>query len=276
MDALAGNQLHVELVEVTPIRAQHWLDRLHDDQRNWREAKVEQYARDMAAENWHLTGDTVKLTPDEKLLDGQHRLRAVVKAKATVPLLVAYNVDPKVMPVLDTGLARTFADTMTAHGVKSAVGMSALVRRVLQWEGANYTSRGSAYNPTHPEMLARFELSPELFIAALSRGADAQRQGLGFAVTTGAAFFVMRGIDNDAAHEFFDGYISGANLPPDHPVLTLRNRVLRARSEERLKAYEVLALFIRAWNAAREDRTLLRLQVSTSGKLNNQNFPLPK
>jgi hypothetical protein len=69
--------------------------------------------------------------------------------------------------------------------------------------------------------------------------------------------------------------ITGANLPELHPVLTLRNRLMRTKLD-RITRAEQLALTIRAWNALRAGQTPRNLIISRTGELTNANFPQPK
>jgi hypothetical protein len=274
--------VRVELVQVTPQLASEWLGRNAENQRLRRDGRVDQYARDMATGHWPITGDTIKVTADNRLIDGQHRLAAVMQAEVTVPMLIAYGVDPAVMPVLDTGAARTFADTLRVQsgGLGNRTLVAALARRIVQWERGNYLGQTGTGNeaPTHSEMLGRYEKEPTVFAAAAARGSDVSKAGLGQGTASGTAFFLFTGIDSERGHQFFDQYIIGTNLDTQtHPILALRNRITRSRRDERLRTAEQLALFIRAWNAWREDRPLGTVVVTSGGRrLTNQNFPQPK
>jgi hypothetical protein len=206
-------------------------------------------------------------------------MAAVVQADLAVPMLIAYGVDPAVMAVLDTGLGRNFADVLRIGGAPNRALLGAIVRRIVQWEHGNYQGvHGAGYDaPTHTEMLERYEKEPDAFDAATSRGDDAKRARLGLGSAAGAAFFLFAAIDQEKAHQFFDHYLSGANLPPSHPILALRNRIVRIGVDERMRAREQLALFVRAWNAWRDDRLLDRVMITSAGrKLTNKNFPQPK
>lgn len=271
--------VRIELVAVTPKLAREWLGRNAENQRLRRDTKVDQYARDMAAGHWPITGDTVKVTADNKLLDGQHRMAAVIQADITVPMLIAYGVPAEVMTVLDTGLARTFTDVLRISGAPSRSVLGAVVRRIVQWESGNYlgTSGGGQGAPTNIEMLERYEKEPDAFDSAAARAGDVRRMRLGQSGPAGAAFFLFTQLDQERAHQFFDQYVSGADLAQSHPILSLRNRIVRIGKDERLYAHEQLALFIRAWNAWREDKPLDRVMVTSGGrKLTNASFPQPK
>lgn len=90
----------VEITDVDPELAERWLAR-NPNNRNLRRAVVDSYARDMSTGNWVLNGETIKLDVAGRLVDGQHRLSAVVAAEVTVPMIVVRGVDPGVMDTVD-------------------------------------------------------------------------------------------------------------------------------------------------------------------------------
>jgi hypothetical protein len=105
----AGNILHngragnitIELVDVSPALAQAWLNLNHDENRRIKKARVSQYARTMRAGGWMPTTETIKFDSLGQLMDGQHRLLAVISAGVTVPMFVARNLPPSTFHVLD-------------------------------------------------------------------------------------------------------------------------------------------------------------------------------
>lgn len=195
-------------------------------------------------------------------------------------MYVAFDVDPAVMPVLDTGLGRKFGDVLHMSGTPQRLLTSAIVRYMCFWEAGNFTA-ASGYGravPTHSEMKARFEQDTELFVTATQRGGDVQRSKLTPGGPAGTAFFLFTKASpgTDLAHRFFDSFLSGANLELGDPILALRNRVTRARIE-RLKSPEYLALYVRTWNALAEDRRLETVPIVTGGRtLSAATFPIPK
>jgi hypothetical protein len=74
----------VQIIDVDPATAESWLAK-NPNNRNLRVPVVQSYARDMVSGNWMLNGETIKFDQSGKLIDGQHRLSAVVTADVTVP-----------------------------------------------------------------------------------------------------------------------------------------------------------------------------------------------
>ncbi len=96
-------------VNVTPPLAEMYLER-NGRNRNIRPDVVSNYARDMSAHRWQITGEAIKLDADGNLLDGQHRLRAVIKSGETVTMLVIEGLPPEAQRVMDSGKPRTAGD----------------------------------------------------------------------------------------------------------------------------------------------------------------------
>ena len=76
------------LEEITPKLAQAYLAG-NKNNRALSARAVDRYAADMAAGQWPLTHQPIALGPNGELVDGQHRLAAIVKANVSVWFFVA-------------------------------------------------------------------------------------------------------------------------------------------------------------------------------------------
>src|SRR5690242_16345038 len=115
------------IVTVDPEMAQRWLGN-NPSNRNIRENLVDSYARDMAASRWEMTGEPIKFDQKDRLLDGQHRLKAVIKAGVAVQMMVVRGLDPRAQLVMDSGSRRTAADALQMDGRDHSVFLSAGAR----------------------------------------------------------------------------------------------------------------------------------------------------
>lgn len=263
-------------VTVTPSLAKQWLAKNAENNRSPKTAKIPSYARDMLAGRWNSdTGETIKFDEDGTLVDGQNRLLAVVRAGVAVDFDVARGL-PRMtaMQVIDSGAARTGMDVLKIANATDRARTSGIVRWVILWDAKFFTGQATTLKPTNTEILDRYRMDAGQFDAAAKRATDCQHRGLSTGTPAGVAHFLFSRIDVEATHQFYDQYISGANLPDRSAVLALRNKMARIRID-RLTRAEQLALFIRAWNAFREGRPLDRMQITQSGELTNANFPQP-
>jgi hypothetical protein len=101
---------------ITPSQAVNWLEHANNHNRSVSDRIVQQYARDMRAGRWRLSHQSIAFDPRGNLIDGQHRLWAVVEAAVPVEMHVWFNVDPASQMVIDMGRPRRLADNLRLGG----------------------------------------------------------------------------------------------------------------------------------------------------------------
>ena len=84
--------MHSSIVEVSPELAKEWL-RSNTFNRKASQATVNRYAGDMKSGEWRLNHQGIAFDDQGILVDGQHRLLAVVKSCATVRMMVTWGAD---------------------------------------------------------------------------------------------------------------------------------------------------------------------------------------
>jgi hypothetical protein len=265
LPALQPGEIHMQVVDVTPLQAQVWLDN-GGANRRLKKRTVERYAAFMRRGEWRMTAEPIKLDAQASVRDGQHRLAAIVQSGMTVPLLVVRGVDEEAFDVMDTGKARTPADVLSIHGYHTTVGMAAVIRNLLLIERQGHVNASTdemralysgptvlAYAQQHPEIEETYALAQTLAAAGLQGGPG----------TWGAALTLFWRIDQDATREMVRYLQTGAGMQAGHPLLALRNRAVNrdARLYTRTPEgrQELLGMIIKAWNAWRAGESVSRL-----------------
>lgn len=98
----------VELI--TPEIAAKYLTANIANNRHIEERRVNEYAREMKCGDWILTHQGIAFGKNGALIDGQHRLMAIIRANIPVKMTVTRDVDEKSLFVLDIGRARSSRD----------------------------------------------------------------------------------------------------------------------------------------------------------------------
>jgi hypothetical protein len=107
----------VEMMDITPDFAAELLVRRHPHQRPLKEHYVLDLARAMHEGRWRWTADAIRLDKDLFVIDGQHRLSAVVKSGLTMKdALVATVTSEDVILSIDQNRPRTLGDMRAARG----------------------------------------------------------------------------------------------------------------------------------------------------------------
>lgn len=97
-------------------------------QRNRRKDTVTAYAEDMAAGRWKENGETIKFDSEGRLIDGQHRLAAVVRANTPIQFFVVRGLDNSVMDTIDYGVKRSIENALQFQCKSYESGAAAAVR----------------------------------------------------------------------------------------------------------------------------------------------------
>lgn len=109
-----------ELCTVTPEIAAKWLGR-NDVNRKLREHRCAFIARSIEDGKWVTTHQAIAFSAGGRLLDGQHRLRAVIMANTPVKVWVAKNVPEDAFAVMDSGLPRKMCERIGSDPRRTSV-----------------------------------------------------------------------------------------------------------------------------------------------------------
>lgn len=238
---------------VTPALAQEWLT-FNVRNRPLRLRRVNEYARDMAAGNWRLTGEAIKFATDGTLLDGQNRLHAVIQADAPVRILVARNVEADAQDVMDTGAKRQASDMLNMHGHGNATLLASTAKWCVLYDAdmiyVDRAARAVTHSDIEKYVADNVELAEAVTLAGnLRRHIDLQPSVLATAV------YLTRRLNPNASTEFFSRVADGAGLPAGSPILALRSRLREIKNNrQRVEPEALISLTVRAWNAWRKDR----------------------
>lgn len=100
---------------VTPEMAAKWLAN-QEGNRPLNTKAVKGYADDMRAGKWLVTHQAIAFDKNGGLIDGQHRLHAVIRAGVPVAMTIAFGADPATFAVIDIGPRRSSSDLYMIMG----------------------------------------------------------------------------------------------------------------------------------------------------------------
>lgn len=195
-----NNQMFLQatLETVTPSIAESWLKLNASTQRNVSQRRVENYARDMRSGRWQVNGETLVFDDGGRLIDGQHRLRAVVVAGVPVSMLVVRGVGAKSYKTIDQGQARSLPTVLNENGETSTTARS-LATYAICGSLATVVSCGGKLTTSEVDEWFRANKTDVKRIATMIRRI---RKSLGHASTIALAAPLyalgLRGVDLDA------------------------------------------------------------------------------
>lgn len=242
--------LRFKTVDMTPKQAEKLL-RHNDVNRRISQQRVKSYAADMKNGDWRLNPQPIVLN-GETLLDGQHRLRAVIDADMAVPMVVCVGAGAEVQEVLDQGRVRSVADVLKLKGARATTRVAACARTTMMLRSGEYMSRVTAAQAVRE--IDRCRPAYE-WLAGLPTKRGVTRAGaLGIAPWIWTSF-------PELTAEFFDAFIDGSGLERGQPQFWLREYLLTTRDSS-------LVVTMKTLTAARywfEGDRLDRVHTSTAG-----------
>lgn len=130
----AKTRLHIEEKAISPKLAMSLLAQ-NDANRPVRKTLAQFYARQMRNGRWRRTHQPIAVTSDGKLIDGQHRLLAIVQSGVTVTMPIATGVSRDSILVVDQGAQRSAHDAIHLAYDSAITARDVSTARVLMPQG---------------------------------------------------------------------------------------------------------------------------------------------
>lgn len=226
----ASNNLVSNVLDVSPATAARMLA-YRGRNRTTSARHIAALVKEMRNGNWKLNGESIKFAKDGSLLDGQHRLAAIIQANVTVKILVTRGLDPVVFDTMDQGRTRTNTDVIRINGGQYVVSLNSAIRAILFLKSrladpetpASTVYEGTSVRPT--EVLAWLQRNPGVYDSCRIGRNLYDKFGAIKPSTWTACVHALKG--DSRAEEFLGMLAGGANLPEKHPVLAARAAIVR-------------------------------------------------
>lgn len=236
---------------VTPEIATDWLE-TRGDNRKVMQTVIDQYAQDMKEGRWVFNGAPIQFDEHGKLLNGQHRLWAIIESGCSIEAVVQWGIPRISQATIDAGAKWMAKDVLYMAGEKNTSLLQATLKWIYKDETGQILSQRGMTNSKSLEILARHpnvRRSVE-FIATV--------KGPLYASIAAFLHYKISAADPDKADVFFKRLADGLELTETSPIYRLRERLgtgWKNRSE-RILHVDAMALSILAWNAYRAGRPM--------------------
>lgn len=259
-----GLGLSSELEMITPEIAFSMLEvneRIGFHNRNINRERVAMYTDDMKAGRWRNTAEPLLIGKDGQLMNGQHRLHAVIDAEVSVPMLIIRGVDLDAFFSIDQGRPRKPSDVVSIVGIRSSALTAATLKLIWAWE--HFGSAGVKAGPREHKGFTN-EIAAEMAKARDIHDSVLTGQKMSKLAPPSAIAFChwLCGTKNKSlADDFFSKLHSGENLKRGDPLLVLRQRLIAERSDptSSVRRIAVIRMVMRIWNAVRKNQVLMKM-----------------
>lgn len=228
-------------------------------------AHATRIAKQMTDSKWKTNGETIKIADNGDVMDGQHRLWAVIYSKRRVWLIFIFGVDKEAFSTIDTICkSRSGADILAVSGLgHHRQQTSGALTWLIRYQRRNLPEiRTPEARVENSDIEEAFANHPDMVRAVQEVGP------VGRMVTPALiafVYYVLASQDLDLANRLLKTLQDPAGVALVDPFYKLREFLVN-NYEKRRNPVMTLALIIKAVNAAHEGRTLEALSWRSQGE----------
>lgn len=260
----------VSIVDISPEMARLWLER-NVGNRPASPAHIAKLEKAMRSGQWKMAGDPIRFSKTGKLIDGQHRLQAILNSGMTITCVVMRELDDEVFDVIDDGKQRVKSDVLHVSlglPAKTCEILAVAAVLALDYEAGLFNFHGKSdkaavldFVKRNPSMIASAEVAQ-----GIPRGAPCPKSYAAF-----FHFYAAKTNSVDAAR-FIERFMVGAVDGAGDNLLHLFKRCQTASRDRRpLSRRVILGSMIRIWNAEQRGKPIKH----AGNAMVSQNDPFP-
>jgi hypothetical protein len=231
---------------------------------------VKRIADQILTGKWRFNGDTIKISEKGDVLDGQHRLWAVIESKCAIETILVRGIKAEAFSTIDTlRKPRSGADVLALKGAtRHRAYTSAALQWLLRWQRGcleNYKAPVNRIENSDIEMA--YENNP-----TIERALDRviKLRGLANPSLVGFFYYILANRNTELAERMVFTLENPAGVQINDPFFRLR--LYFSGEKSRKDPVITIAMMIKAANATYQGRTLGTLVWRNQGA-NPEPFP---
>jgi hypothetical protein len=258
------NKREVKVEMLGPPRAMELLQ-LNTLNRPLSDPHVRRIADQIKRSLWKFNGDTIKISTDGEIVDGQHRLWAIIESGVSVETVVVYDVPRDAFATVDTlRKPRNGADILALNGcIQYRKTAAAALTWLVRWQRKPRTFTGPERRVEVAEIEAAFLAHPHIVEAA--ERAHKSTSGMGSGALLAFIYYIMSNRNQDIGERFMQTLEEPGGRSVNDPFFKFRQWLL-ANYGSHANAIVIMAMAIKAANAVAAGRKIDTLTWKHQGK----------
>lgn len=250
----------VSIKTITPQMAVEFISR-NPKNRKISSRIVNQYAEDFLNGEFKFNGETIKFNKKGQLIDGQHRLSALIKAQATADFVVVEDLDEDAINTVDIGRKRLLADFLDMSGQKNCTTLAAAIGilAVMEERGSeslNFKNKSPKVEVAEKLLNKHPRLKTSVEFAIRQVHKKMLQPGL-----MAVIHYITTQADEESAGKFWNEVMNGARITEKDATYMLRNKLQNcAINNVKLSPREVIEYFSKAWRLFINNKKVAKLQ----------------
>lgn len=248
--------MEIEKILITPTMAKELLEK-NISNRNVKPKTVLRYSNDMLNGNWlEDTAELIAISKLGVLLNGQHRLLAIIKSNTSHKIHLATGVPDEVFKVVDTGSSRNTNDIFKIDNILNSNILPSIIYTYRNLVSGFLGKNDSKFSSS--ECLKFYNERPDFYQIVAKKTLSWYN---GFSKILGPSFIggfycYFQGINESMANEFFNQLCYGeGNICK--PIALLRKKLMDDKfATKKLPVALKNAYIIKAWNYYRNKESI--------------------
>jgi len=234
MNKLTANGVIYQIMVITPEIAKQYLQR-NTHNRKIQKAKVEHFVKLLLDGLWTVSNDNIAFDVNGVLVNGQHRLQAVIDSGISITQLVMFGVPESAQQYMDVGTPRTLNQALSLAGISGGA-----------QKAAAYVTIKAVLDPkSHKVGMETYTKYKELdpIIDKVLNHSEAKREFARGGIP-GIIALLIKLHGESQVMEFFDTVVKGINvIDASNAAYQFREWYLDGRSSKRKEAVLYHLLF---------------------------------
>jgi hypothetical protein len=235
---------------ITPTRAKQLLE-ANIKNRLVKRARVDMYANDIINGRWkEHTGESIKISETGLILDGQHRLHAIIQANKAIVMLVISGIEDSVFDVIDTGSSRNASDAFKISDIKHGCTIPSIMAMYNLLQEGKRAKVHVNQKSTNAMLIEQYYLDED-FWQNIAKQSHQMYQAFAKILQPsfiGGFYAHFYKINPEKADDFMKQLTTGMDIN-NKTISLLRNRLMHDKmSVRKINPTIKMALIIKTWN----------------------------
>lgn len=257
-------------VRITPEMAVRLLD-ANKLNRPLGQGHAERIASQITEGKWRFNGDTIKISTTGDVLDGQHRLWAIIESKTAVDSIIVYGIERDAFSTIDTiRKPRSLGDTVALNGnarYRNVIGTA--LAWLLRWErGCLETYRTPQNRIENSDVEHALKVNPGI-VRAVERAMSVR--SIANAGIMGFLFYIVVNRNEEIGERLMNTLGDPAGVGVNDPFFRLRHYFISDHHKKKDPIASIAVAF-KAINAAADGKKVQVLNWRAHGKF-PETFP---
>jgi len=253
---MRNRRMYAEMVRMTPEKAKDILDNrnngIGNGNRPIRRRQVAQIVDAMVSGEWDPeNGESLKFNKLNELVDGQHRLTALLQYGKALEMFCIFNVSDDAFTSIDSVTKRSGGDTLATYGIKAGNQIAAISTFMMcygEYEGHSVEAETA---PSNKAILAFTNSHPQI-IASEKKCQIYRSQGspiIALSIIAGIHCIATEAGNGEMADSFAEQVYTGIGIKKNSGTYLLRQIMLNnVMAKKKIRQREKIAYAIKAWN----------------------------